>query len=654
MATGPQRAAAKLGYEMRYKGFKIGQIRQLLLPKQEFADDDGRTTVEDILLHPDGGAEVLLELIKKNLELRVAFPRHPTIREHIAKQLQKPKLDRKTAQNVSLSLLTELDARGTRMYAPDDLQLYYFNGDNKHLMKVDINKPNLASVAETEFGMLLYRDYSISCSADSRLVQWLGTQFAGEDPVEHVTPYRILGKPKITEDVVRFQLNDGQYIKVTGDPQKPYIILPNGAENTLFESQNLRTEGAGAGIDAETLTQELKKRHAEPLQSWWRAVLSEVRLKNPGRQGDITALLYYLSPYLLRWRGMQLPVELVTGEAGSGKSTLYEIRLNILTGDPKLRNTPKDQKDWHAALANCGGLTVTDNVQMTDKNLRQSMSDELCRLVTELDPRIQMRKYFTEADERSIRVNSVFGFTAIQMPFQNGDLLQRAMVLELTKAQEGASSVSFDSTWKDRQLHKYGGRVAWVSHQMHVLHMFFKLAQSGRWNPDYQAKHRLVHLEQALVLMAELFDGPGAGDWIPDYLSQTTDQAITNADWTMEGLLEFADIMRAKELRADQDYKYNPKVRPREPIRFTSQDISNWASSNEEYEKCYNLSNSRSCGRYLQSNKYNIAHITGIIEDGHKNNRIQYRAVPISVQQVDVMQASPPNSSRGSRRGAES
>lgn len=639
VATGPQRAAARLGYEMRYKGYQMSKIRQLIPPHQ-YADKEGRTTVEDIILHKDGGVPVLLGLINSNLQQRVAFPRHPGIREHIAKQLQKPKLDRKQAQNVSLALLTEMDAKGTRMYAPDDLQMYYFNGENNHLMKVDINKPNLASVQETEFGMLLYKDYSISMSADSRLIQWLGSMFAGEDPVEHVTPFRILGKPKITEDVVRLQINNGQYIKVSGDPGAPYVIMANGAENTLFESQNLHI----GGIDPKELTEELKKRHAEPIKSWWKQVIREVRLKNPGRQGDIIALLYYLSPYLLRWRGMQLPVEIITGEAGSGKSTLCEIRLNILTGDPKLRNTPKDQKDWYAALANCGGMTVIDNVQMTDKNLRQSMSDEMCRLVTELDPRIQIRKYFTEADERSIRVNSTFGFTAIQAPFQNGDLLQRAITLELTKATSAGDSIRFDSTWKDRQLAKFGGRTAWLSHQMHVLHMFFQLVKK-KWDPNYQAKHRLVHFEQSLMLMAEVFGEDGS--WIPDYLSDTTDKAITNADWAMEGLLEFADMWRMKEAHHIKTRTGRQKP-PR--LTFTSQDIANWAGSSEEYEKCFSLSNSRSLGRYLQANKYNIAHITGITEEGTKNNRVSYVANAIS----HSMESDPPSSTKALRdKGVE-
>lgn len=620
VASGPQRAAARLGYELRFKGFGIGQIRQLV-PPHKFCDATGKTTVEDILMASEGGgAEGLMKLIEENMAKRTAFPTHPSIREHIAKQLQKQKLDRKELQNVSLALLTELDSRGTRMYSPDDLQMYYFNSDDNHLMKVDINKQNLVAGQEGEFGMLMYRDYSISMAADQRLIQWLGAQFAGEEPVENVSPHRIVAKPKPNEDAVRFQINNGQYIKVTPDLKSPYTIMANGSDGTLFESQNNYIEG----IDSAELTTQLQKQHTQPLKNWWQEVIKGVRLKHPGQAGDIISYLYYISPYLLRWRGMQLPVEIITGEAGSGKSTLCEIRLNILTGDPKLRNTPNDQKDWYAAIANSGGLHITDNVQMTDKNLRQRISDELCRIVTEPDPRIQLRKYFTEADERSIRVNAVFGFTAISMPFQNGDLLQRAVVLELSKDipkdLNSAEGLTFDGAWKDKQLQRFGGRTAWVAHQMVVLHKFFALVQK-KWDPNYKAHHRLVGLEQSLILMAELFGQDGS--WIPEYLNQTTQAAISGSDWTMQGLLDYADSIREGE-RAQRLRIKNP-----EPMYFSAGDITAWCENEEDYSECFQLKNSRALGRYLQTNKFNIAQICGIQEAGHKNNRVMYKVVDI-------------------------
>src|SRR5690606_23499972 len=151
--------------------------------------------------------------------------------------LQKPKIDRKTYQSTSLAILTELDLRGTRMWSPDDLQMYYFSSTNNHLMKVNLNTNQLVRGQETEFGQMLYQEFSLSMSADQKLIQWLGTQFASEDPLEYVTPHRIIAKPKPDEDVVRFQINNGQYVKVTGDIREAFRVMPNGADNVLFESQ---------------------------------------------------------------------------------------------------------------------------------------------------------------------------------------------------------------------------------------------------------------------------------------------------------------------------------------------------------------------------------------------------------------------------------
>lgn len=611
--TEVQRAAAKLGYELRFKGFGIHQIRQLVLP---VIDDKDKMGLDDFLITKSGGPAQLIKLIQENLAKRTAFPQYPAVREYISRQLQKPKLDRKKMHNLSLALLTELDARGTRMYSPDDKQLYYFNGKNNHLMKVDINRPNLAGLNETEFGQLLYSDYSISPGADYRLMQWLGTQFAAEQPVENVQPYKIIARPQKGEDILRYQINNGQYIKVTGDPNQPFKIMPNGAEGVLFEA--LETDG----ITEEELQKELIKQSKQPLRNWWHDVISEVRLKFPGETAELISLLYYMSPYLMRWRGLQLPIELIIGEPGSGKSTLCEVRLNVISGDPKLRNTPKDQRDWHAAIANAGGLIITDNVHMTDKSLQQQISDELCRIVTEPDPRISMRKFYTEADERSIRVGAMFAFTAIKHPFRNSDVIQRSVILELSKGSTTNSrdEILFDAEWKDRQLERFGGRAAWVAHHMLVIHHFFKLVKK-EWNPNYKAKNRLVHFEQSLRLMYKIFNPTKtfeASEWIPKFLNRGMETALEASDWTLEGLCAFAEQWRSRQ-------KASGKVVP-----FSTSDIANWASSSEEYEKSHELSSSRALGKYMQSNLSMIQQIAHISSYGKKNNKEMYIVEPNS------------------------
>lgn len=598
-----QRAAARLGYELRYRGFNIGQIRQIVLPDLEDDDnyDEIKVGLDDFLMSSEGGVDGLAELVKECLAKPSAFPRHPNIREHINRQLQKPKLDRKQTQNLSLSVITELDGRGKRMYSKAQQQLFYFDGTSKSLMKVTVNDGELQAMQETGFGRLLYRDYGISPSADNRLMQWFGSQFAAEDPVADVDPKRVICQPSPGEDICRLQINDGEYIAVGAYGWK---IVPNGTNGILFESDHVEP------LDAQKLRHELAKREREPLECWWQEVFKGVRLKDRGESAIIATLLYYMSPYLNRWRGTQLPVELICGEAGSGKSTLMEIRLNILTGDAKLRNIPEDLKSWNAAIANSGGLHVTDNVHLVDKALKQRISDELCRLVTDPIPRVEMRKYYTEADIRVIHISAVFAFTAIHQPFLNADLLQRAFVMDLDKSVKELKdgTFSFDSHWKDTQISRYGGRVAWVAHHINVLQRFFKLVEQ-KWDNNYKSKHRLVNFEQSLMLMAEVFGIEN--NWISEFLMYQNNSTVGRADWVLEGLLEWVAAQRSK---AGWETK-----------EFSTQEMANWAMSTEDFEKNQTLISSRSLGKWMQSNKHNLAMIVGMEESRKKNNKQWYR-----------------------------
>ena len=603
--TGVQRAAAKLGYEFRNRGVPSINIRQAYLPP--IAGE--KTGCDDFLVHPEGGLEKFKKIIHDTLQKASAFPVYPNIKEYLGKVLSKPRITRKMYQEVSLALVTDLDRRGKRMYSPDEGQLYYFDQQTKHLMKIQINEGMQAAINETEFGRLLYQEYDVSPIADTKVVSWLGAQLAGEAPIEDVNPSRIIARPRGNEDCVRFQLNDGQFVKVTGDPKKPFEILENGEDSTLFASEGLLP------INGDELKKALTEVMKKPLEPWWFDVLREVKLKERGNAAMAMGLLYYVSPWLYRWRGTQLPIEMVCGESGSGKSTLVSLRLNILTGQASLKNAPTDLKDWYATITKSGGMHVTDNLHFTDKQLAQRMSDELCRLVTEPNPTIEQRKYFTNAEVVKFPINAIFSFTAIKQPFNNADLIQRSFILELDKVSDAiddngnVKDYAFDGYWLQHQLDRFGGRNMWVAHHLWVLHKFFKTVKD-EWNPTYRAKYRLINLEQCLKIMAKVFKLDGGGDWIPDYLSTTTNKTIRSSDWTLDGLKAYGDYRRVKGMEA----------------QFTAADIVQWAQAHEDYEENHLLSNSRTLGRYLQTAKFNIATIAGIVEAGKHGNK-QFYAV---------------------------
>jgi hypothetical protein len=597
-----QRAAASLAFELRFQGVPFSKIRQVvLLPTAKLKG--GKIGLDDFLLH--NGSSDLVHLCDDALRRRSAFPRHPNVRAYIAKKLQNPRLDRKTTQSIGLAILAEMDARGRRLRSASDDQLYYFDDLSRALIKVYMAGASREIINDTPFARFLYNEFGIS-SADIRLMQWFATQFASEEGVEYVRPFKVIAQ--LPNDSIAYQISDGQFAKVSCDG---IDIQDNGTDGIMFESETVQP------IDPADLLQAIERLGKQPLKMWWEEVLKDVRLKEDPYLRDTTALLYYLSPWLLRWRGTQLPIELVIGESGSGKSSLYEMRLQILMGYPALRNAPQDIKDWHASVAHSGGLHVTDNVQLVDKNLRQRLSDELCRIVTEPDPHIEMRKLYSNAELMRIPVSCCFAITAIQQPFLNADLIQRSVIIELDKSVHqkpkangsGAyAEVTFDSRWVEHQLARFGTRVDWIAHHLLVLRKFFELAQK-EWDSNYLAKNRLINLEQAMILMAKIFGKPY--DWIAQDMSKSTEKAMSETDWALAGLVQFADMIR--EMGPNYDKQY-----------FGAPEISQWATDSEEFSQCYQLTNPRSLGRYIQAHKQTIAQLTGIVEYNKVNNRMIY------------------------------
>jgi len=323
-----------------------------------------------------------------------------------------------------------------------------------------------------------------------------------------------------------------------------------------------------------------------------------------GRQ--LATLLYYLSPWFLSWKGIQLPVELTIGEAGSGKSSLYELRQMIITGTPRLSNMTMDIKDWYASITTTGGLHVLDNVHFTgaSKDYQQRLSDELCRLVTEPFPHIEMRKLYTNADIIRLPVTTTFALTAIEQPFFTTDLIQRSAIFELQVIQRG-----HDANWVQHQMSHGKGRIGWVAHQLSIVHKFLCLAKV-RWDDHYRAGHRLKHYEQALMLMAEVIGMDNS--WIPAALKRQTAIKMTEADWSMGGLEAF--VINFKNEHGN-DYQL---------ARFGVKDVCDWAIEHESYAKNSTLTNGWKLGKYMKSHRGSMQKTLHVFEAGTNSNRTMY------------------------------
>lgn len=636
-----QREAAMLGYQLRYLGIPYERIKQLILPHPNPTSASGEAVngppssigLDDYLLlladeYPQlvssggkrksgGGGRVrdFDELLEEVLAADSRFPQHPNVREFVNAELAKP-LTRKGRQSVALSVLCELDTRGSRLLDENTAEPYYFDATEKVLLSARLLHAQGLPYHELPLGQLLYRTFGLS-SGDSSMLKWLVSQFTGEKPLGVVKPLRVCGHhPNRQEfpDCIVHQLSDHQYAVITPNKREPVLIKNNGEDGVLFEQGQTEPINAFELLNRFSTLMSASNPNSTsaptsvpdaavdgPPSSYWWEVLQGAQI--PERIGEnqarLMCLLCYASPWLRRYRGTQLPIEILTGEAGSGKSTLFELRLEILSGRSALRNMPHDIRDWYSSITGTGGLHVTDNVHFRSKDMQQRMSDEICRLITEPDPHVELRRLYTTMNIHRVPINVAFGVTAIEQPFTNTDIVQRSAIFKLSALKD-----KYDGEWKQNNLDKFGGREGWLAHHFFVLHRFLRaVCKQGLWDPMYTADHRLIHYEQTLVILAEILGMESS--WIPETLMAGMTHSLAEADEVLEGLRVFA--------REWSMFKQDK--------RFSTKEIVEWAQNSDDFDKQSTLNNTRSLGRYLATHERQVEITTGIVQQGTLMNK---------------------------------
>lgn len=597
-----QRACAELAFELRTFGIPVDHIRQMPIP----AAPGEKLGLDDLLCKPLGD-QILDKMMHAVLAMRSAYPQHPDLKALINSRMD-GMMSRSEAKELSLMVLSDMDMSGQRMIERGTGSPYYFDGRLKALLQVNLLHHHNDPLHESKFGEYLYRNYDIS-QADSKLLTWIAAGFTGEQPVSDVTPRSVLAL--MDNNQLAIQIGDGHFAIVGPDPKTPLVIKDNGSDGILFKSDQVEP------VDHKLLQAKFKEQLAwiqDPKTRYedmfWPASLKQFKFSKP-HDWMVMAALFYMSPWLLRWNGTQLPVELTIGEPGSGKSSMYSLRLQVLTGRPALRNQPTDVRDWYASITGQDGLHVIDNLHFATKEIRQRLSDEICRIVTEPQPFVEMRRLFTTSEVARIPVRTCFACTAIQQPFMNADILQRSIIFELH-----AVGTEHSSDWATSMLEHFGGRETWLAHQLAVLHLFMKSAQAGNWNKAHKSAHRLANFEQMFQVMAKILKMPDQ-ETITSNLVQIAEEQVSEYDWTMEALKDFACI-HLPGLQKD----------PRRHI--TCQDISQWCMAKEEYTDNGIVTNARRLSRYIDSHAFMVEKCSGITTTGDKiGNRVAYKLTPV-------------------------
>lgn len=566
-----QREVANLAMELKFHGVPFANVRQYK------------------------GTRLVDASLKLALSPMSAFPRHPNIRAYIADKIGDTgaKLTRREQMEIGLAILSDMEANGARIRSTNDNGYYYFNQSTRELVRASIMYGK-ELIVHSDFVQYIYTKYGVSPN-DNQILRWFATQFASEEPIHRSRSYKVLMAEPRQESTFAMQVGASEFITLDcreGSGGGEARIVTNGTGGILFEKTSVEP------LDLEKLDAEMKKqRRHETLPMWWLDVMREVRMENKDDQyRTMIALLYYVSPWLKGWREMQLPIEVVVGEPGTGKSSLFSMRMKILTGVPDLKGLPATFKDFHASIAQTSGILVADNVHLASRTYRQALSDEMCRIITEPRPTIEMRQLYTTAEVAKFPVHCTFGITSVENVFTNVDFIQRAIIMQLERAYD--MELLFGD-WVNSKIAARGGREAWLAHQIVALERFFEEVRVS-WNSAYRSKTRLINFEQTLMVMGRVFGMDCA--WLPDLLHKTNTRNAVTLDWVLEGLNSFVESAREGNVgRRDKTHIY-----------FSAADIVDWAITNDEFEDNHTLTNARRLGRYILTNKTTVLTTTGI------------------------------------------
>jgi hypothetical protein len=574
---GIQTQVALLGFELKFSGVSFSKIRQYVGNK--FKED----ALHDLLAKPS------------------AFPRHPSIRKYIQDKIgdDGEDLTRKDRIEISMAVIADMESHGMRIKSTTDGQYYYFDNLTKELMcAYRIAGRNYQ--ADIVFLNFIYHTYGLS-SNDHKIMGWISSLYMAENPIQETKSHKILMCEPRKHSRMAIQISDSEFVyfdqdHATGKPVQAKIVT-NGTNNILFERKGVQPVDSGK-LQSNMYGHRTYFDTNGRLPMWWRLIVNQMRLDASIEFKTMLALLYYVSPWLRGWKNIQLPIEVVTGEAGSGKSSLFVLRMSILSGIPNLQKLPSDIRSWETQIINTSGIAVMDNVHLSSQAYMQQLSDEMCRIVTDPDPTIDTRVLFTTSELAKFPVNCTFGITSISNVFTKYDFNDRSIITRLDKTFVPAGAKSADivyGEWVAEQLDRFGGREAWLAHHIVALEKFFEIA-AAEWDHDYKSKSRLIHLEQALITMGKVFD-IDAKDWLPKLFQETVAKSAVFGDDVLEGLFEFT-------LYWNQTHK--------KLTLFTAAHIAEWASESEDYTSNETLINSRKLGKYMAVNKSAIRHTTKI------------------------------------------
>lgn len=545
---------------------------------------------------------------------------YPNIKEYLNTVIKTTSLSRMDCHRYATYIMSDIVSRGERYLKASSKEPYYFDKDKCTLLTASVGNVSKDRYHEHPFGRTLYDRYGITAN-DSRLLNTLMSQYTAGEPKE-IEPLRV--RHLVSHEDGRgtriyHQANNGEVLCVT---TKGLQIQLNGQE-VMFEADYIEELSS-----LEVLREYEDQASWGSPECWWEDIYESLNVVHASPELEelsekwgfnvtkrLHTLLSYISPWMLGWNETQLPIEIITGEAGSGKTSLVGLKQNILVGRSKMSQVPSDMRDWHSAIAICNSIMVLDNVHFTSKMLAQRISDELCRVTTDSDPTIEVRRLYTTADTHVIPVRCTFALTALVPPFHNQDILQRSFSLHLNAIRHKASGAHV-TRWVDNALEARGGRESWLAHHLLILQHILKGIERG-WDEGYMSDCRLINIEQLLRIVAKVFWPKESSKWIIATIKNSTRAEGNVETWLFEALFEFKEAWKLSTNKK----AYNGT------LGFGTREISDWCREHPEYKQSNTLCAPRVLAKFITSYQETIRQESGIEFKFKYGNRAIYGAV---------------------------
>jgi hypothetical protein len=606
-----QHSAFELGIWLDSRGANVSQC---FLPRDEGVVKVG---LDDYIVNLVAeGIDPQTHLVDFILGEAWTFPYSPDPKPWVQSQLNS-KGSRAGQQKVSRAIIATLDHLGQRFF-DTRRQYYYFHRPTKVLHEFQLNANELRQLRLSSIGTLIYGQFGVS-TTDTNVLSRVADGFAAIEPIAEVKP-RVISTTDDLGDVFYYQISDSRFVRVSAFS---IDITDNGTDDVLFRSAQVEPINERALIKALAGANQRARGLGHAPTPWPQKLRTTTIMPLEGLTHDQTitflTCLFHLSPWLRRWRGLMLPFELAIGEPGSGKSFVSNLRKLVYTGNPGLDSHPNELRDWYAAISK-SPFWVCDNLGDIRGDFRQTLSDEIARIITDPDPSFSLRELYTTDVNLRVTTDCVFAATAVTNPFTKPDLLQRSIVYYM----QAVPMEKRDGSWFTREI-PY--REYWVAYHLTAIQHFLYLV-SRKWDGEYLSRHRLVNFEQSILLMGQAL---GYSERVMKDIIKALPGAIQHTISNQDPVIDALKTYRM-EIMEPQGKTVKTKV--------TSRDVVNWAQ-NDIDSRFTNLRVFQSpvaLGRYLNSHAYDVLMSAGLKVDKEYN----YTTLT-KVDQADPANAKPAN-----------